>query len=363
VAQDLGGDLVMIGCLPTVMPEHLHLGTMSSSNRYQALNREVLQQRQGRPLHLDILGQEHLVLDHFDVMLEAATTSFQIHLQVPLAQATSAMNASIVASAATVATAANSPYLFGKELWEETRIPLFEQAVAVGGFAGAAFGPVRRVSFGSGYARESLMEFFEENLQHYPVLLPVDYSARSSRQLSHLRLHNGTIWRWNRPLLGFDDGGVPHLRIEHRVVPAGPTMLDMFANAAFYYGLVESMMRDWPTLTTDISFASARDNFYRAAQHGIKAHMHWRGDQRPVLRSLILSELLPRARQGLAYLQMDDDDIERYLGCIERRVETGQTGAMWQRAFVEKYGRDWVALTQAYLERQHSGEPVHEWTL
>jgi hypothetical protein len=186
------------------------------------------------------VGREHLKLDHHDVMLESATTSFQIHIQLPLDIAHHFYNASIIASASMVALCANAPFLFGKDLWDESRIPLFEQSIETGGYDGAAHGPIKRVSFGTDYARHSIIECFIENLDHFPVLLPVD-SDSPNEAFEHLRLHNGTIWRWNRPLVGFDEDGTPHIRVEHRAPAAGPTTIDSMANAAFYYGVSKSL--------------------------------------------------------------------------------------------------------------------------
>ncbi|MCB1819824.1 MAG: hypothetical protein KDI77_18060, partial [Gammaproteobacteria bacterium] len=210
----------------------MSLSNISPLNRYYALNREVLRQRRGLPLRVDIEGRDHLVSEHCDVMLEAATTSFQIHLKAPAQFSRAYYNASIAASAPVLAAAGNAPFLFGKALWEETRIPLFEQAVV-------APGPPR-VSMGSGYATHSLYEVFEENLRVYEPLLPMAFDA-AAKEFRHLRLHNGVIWRWNRPLVGFDADGAPHLRIEHRALPAGPTFVDMIANAAFYLGLAHAL--------------------------------------------------------------------------------------------------------------------------
>lgn len=362
VARQLDAELVMVGILPTVENDMLNLGNMSSMERYRALNREVFRQRHGKPLTLDIVGKEHLHVTHRDVMLESAATSFQIHLQVAPDEAVRFFNASTIISAPMVAMSANSPFLFGKNLWQETRIPLFEQAVAVGGFAGATFGPIHRVNFGSAYVRESLLECFTENLHHYPVMLPVDLS-KTKHPLAHLRLHNGTIWRWNRPLIGFNDQGQPHIRIEHRVVSAGPTVIDAIANAAFYYGLVNSLARMEDAPERKLSFEFARDNFYEAARLGLGAQVRWFNDKRLSMRDLILQQLLPMAEQGLQAQGVASADIHDYLAVIRQRVSCGQNGAHWQQAFVEKHGRDMTALLSAYIERQNSGEPVHQWTL
>jgi len=359
-ATACGAQLLLTGILPTLRPEHLCLANMSDMNRYRALNEQVVASRQGRPLKLDIVGREHLHHEHHDVMLEAATTSFQIHLQTPIATAHKVYNASLVASAPMVALSANSPYLFGKDLWDETRIPVFEQAVEVGGYQGAARGPLRRVSFGSGFARESILECFEENLEHFPTLLPILFDDPPGR-FSHLRLHNGTIWRWNRPLIGFDDQGRPHIRIEHRVVPAGPTLADSVASAAFYYGLVEELVSEPGGPEGLMDFSKARDNFYQAARLGLEAHMEWpAGRSRPV-RHLILEELLPRAQRGLARLGLDGDDVDRYLDIVRTRVDNSQTGASWARRFVATQGPDPRQLVHSYLALQATDMPVHLW--
>lgn len=361
VAQQLRVDLAMIGILPTVTPRMLTLEHMSHLTRYRALNEQVLRLRQGQPLELDIVGEQHLQALHGDVMLEAATTSFQIHLQVAQDKAVRYYNAMQILSAPMVAISANSPLLFGKRLWQETRIPLFEQAVATGGIAGAASGPLRRVSFGSGYARHSLMEVFQENAEHFPVLLPsaLDEPAEN---FSHLRLHNGTIWRWNRPLVGFDADGTAHLRIEHRVLPAGPSVLDTIANAALFFGLTHALAEQPEIPEQQLDFAQARDNFYAAARYGLNANVTWL-DGRHVRLSDLLAQLIPQAREGLQRLGCEREAGEYYLSLIEQRLLSGQTGAAWQLAWRDKHGADASALTAAYLERQDSGLPVHQWDL
>ena len=361
VAQQLGAGLVMIGILPTVSPRMLTLEHMSRMARYRALNEQVLRLRQGRPLELDIVGEQHLQTLHGDVMLEAATTSYQIHLQVAQDKAVRYYNAMQILSAPMVAISANSPLLFGKRLWQETRIPLFEQAVAIGGIAGAAYGPLRRVSFGSGFARQSLMEVFHENAQHFPVLLPVDLDEDVG-SLSHLRLHNGTIWRWNRPLVGFDEDGTPHLRIEHRVLPAGPTVIDTIANGAFFHGLSYALAEQDEAPEQRLEFSQVRDNFYAAARYGLSAGISWMDGRHGRIGEL-LQLLLPQARDGLVQLGCDRTESEYYISIIEQRLLSGQTGAAWQLAWLDKYGDDQAALVAAYQERQNNGLPVHEWDL
>jgi hypothetical protein len=362
VADLLGTRLAMIGILPTVQDDDLTLKHMSTMNRYKALNEQVMRARKGLPIKLDIVGREHLQTTHSDVMLESAATSFQIHRQMPFDKATRYFNAAIVASAFTVAAGANSPYLFGRHLWEESRIPLFEQAVEVGGYGSADRGPIRRVTFGSGYVRQSLFECFQENLDHYPVLLPVELEA-PAEQLPHVRLHNGTIWRWNRPLVGFDDAGVPHVRLEHRVVSSGPTVIDEIANAAFFYGLNEWMATCDEPIENQLEHAQVKHNFYEGARLGLEAHVKWLDDKTVQIGKLICDELLDKARLGLQQLDIDPDDINDYLGIIEARVRSRQTGAYWQRSFAEHNGHNMLTLLQAYYEHQQKGRPVHEWPL
>lgn len=355
-ADRLGASVLAIGVLPTLTDPMLSLANMSKLHRYQALNEQVLRLRQGKPIRLSLQGQERLLSEHRDVMLESATTSFQLHLQVPLQESVRYYNAAIIASAATVAVASNSPLLFGSILWEETRIPLFEQAVDVGNSSMA------RVTFGSGYARESLVEVFAENEELYPVLLPLAMDSMSEH-LAHIRLQNGTIWRWNRPLIGFDDDGTPHLRIEHRVMASGPTLIDMTANMALFYGLVESLAQAFPPPEQCLPFAAARDNFYRAARHGLDCEIQWLDGEKHRLVDLFLSEYLPRAAAGLERLQVDPVLSSQWMSVIEQRVRSGQTGAVWQRRFLDQHGKNFADLVQAYRDQQRRGEPVHTWSL
>ena len=294
-------------------------------------------------------------------MLESAATSFQIHLKINAAESARVFNASKILSAPMVALAANSPFLFGRELWCETRIPLFEQAVSVGGSRLR-----ERVSFGIRYAERSVMECFRSNIARYEVLLP-SLMDTPPEELAHLRLHNGTIWRWNRPLIGFDEtpDGVrtPHLRMEHRVAAAGPSAADNVANAAFYWGAVQSLSTDPEPPEAHIDFHRARSNFYLAARYGLDAELRWYGREPARLSRIILDELLPRARRGLEVLGIDRREIDRWLGIIEQRSRANRTGAAWQRAWVARYGPDMAGLTEAYLRHQANGRPVHEWTL
>lgn len=354
-ARPLGVEPLLAGILPSLTEDQLTLAQMSRQTRYRALNEQVFRLRHGRPITLEIEGRERLRSVHRDVMLEAAATSFQIHMQVAPGDAAALYNTAIALSGPMVALTANSPYLFGRELWAETRIPLFEQAVDTG------IGPSPpRVTLGSGYVAASLLECFRENLAAYPVLLPV-LKDDSLETLPHLRLHNGTIWRWNRPLIGFDDAGNPRWRIEHRVIPAGPSLVDTIANAAFFFGLARFYCAHPEPLHRRLGFAHARENLYGAARDGLDAMLRWTDGASTPVRELLRERLLPDARAGLALLDLDGADIDLYLGVIAARAHTGQNGAVWQRRYVRRHGRDMRALTLAYRERQRSAAPVHEW--
>jgi hypothetical protein len=353
IAEEMGVRALTIGILPTLERGDFCLENMSEMKRYRALNDQVLKKRDGRPLELSIEGEEEgLNFEDDSVMLESAATSFQIHTQVPYEKAHHYYNASILLSAATVAISANSPFLFGKALWHETRIPLFEQSVDTGEGQ-------KRVSFGSGFLDKELLQCFEENLQEYDVLLPIIFDGKKEHY-EHLRLHNGTIWRWNRPLIGFDEDGTLHFRIEHRVMSAGPSLLDMLANAAFYYGAATMLSAQCEAGHFAADFESAERDFYLAARYGLEAETSWEGARVPIKR-LILDKLLPLAAEGLAMLSIDKSDSDRYLGIVRERVERGQNGAAWQLAYVRRYGNDMRKLTEAYWEHQQSGEAVHLW--
>ncbi len=358
-AEKVQNHLIMIGILPTLRQSDLTLANISNLNRYRALNEQILQAR-GKPINLDIIGNEHLKLEYHDVMLESATTSLQIHTQVPLDIAHHFYNASIISSAAMVALCANAPFLFSKDLWDESRIPVFEQAIEIGGYDGAMYGPLKRVSFGTDYARKSIIECFIENLDHFPILLPAKLGSTPGA-FEHLKLHNGTIWRWNRPLVGFDDDGTPHLRIEHRVPAAGPTTIDSIANAAFYYGLTKNLCDEIMEKGLSLPFSQAKDNFYQAARYGLDSHVIWLDGNKHRLHSLIIKELIPRAKLGLESLGITHDDTEDFLDVISHRLNNKQNGCQWQRQFISQHN-DFTEMTKVYLKNQQSGKPVSEWS-
>ena len=358
-ASSFDSRLAMIGTLPVLDDSHLTIANMSEVERYRALNEQVLKLRHGKPIKLDIIGRDHLQSSHLDVMLEAAATSFQIHLQMQPENAVRCYNASVLASAPLLAAAANSPILFGKDLWDESRIPLFEQAVNTDSDGVIGHTGHSRVTFGHAWCKDSVLELFEENIELYPVLLPT-VSEVDKQELWHLRMHNGTIWRWNRPLIGVDDG-VHHLRIEQRVVPAGPTIVDMIANAAFYFGLTTGLAKEQTAPESLIDFEQVKHDFYLVAKRGLQADINWPGEQRQSVRDLMLEKLIPAAEQGLAELSISQRDINYYLGVFQARVESGMNGSSWQRAYIGHHDCSMQEMTEAYIHNQQSLKPVHEW--
>lgn len=346
--------LLLIGTLPTLMLSHLNENAMSDMNRYRALNSQIMARRKKRPLQVRIQGKELLDLGSDNVMLEATTTSFQIHTQVPAVDAHHYYNAAIMVSAPLLIVSANSPYIFGKDVWYETRIPLFEQSIDTNN----PRTPIKRVSFGSGFLKESILECFQENLENFYILLPIVESDDGT--LQHLRLHNGTIWRWNRPLIGFDKEGIPHFRIEHRPISAGPTFSDMVANSVFYFGLQHYWAQQLKEGLSPPDFGEVKNNFYTAARYGFDRSFTWFG-KKIEPEELLIEHLLPQAEEGLNQLNIDARDKEKYLSIIAARASNQQTGATWQRRYVATHQCNMAELVAAYQVMQNMGNPVHTW--
>jgi hypothetical protein len=372
-ANQIGAHIVMVGILPTLMPEHLSADWMSESTRYQALNDSIFTAR-GEDMVIDIAGPERLSLQAASIAPESACTSMQLHLQVSPADFARNWNAAQVLAGPQLAVGANSPYFFGHQLWAETRIELFTQATDTRPDELKAQGVRPRVWFGERWIT-SIFDLFEENVRYFPSLLPelsdedpaAVLAAGRAPRLSELRLHNGTIYRWNRPVYDVVDG-LPHLRVENRVLPAGPTVVDMMANSAFYYGLLRTLAEEDRPVWTKLSFAAAQHNFESAAQHGMDARLYWPGLGEVTPDELVLRQLLPMAHEGLRRWGVAGEVCDRYLGVIEGRAKTGQTGAAWQVSTVQKIEQDGVARPQAlaemlrlYVQWMHSNEPVHSW--
>lgn len=359
-AHALNMSPMTIGILPTVRDAMLQVETMSDSNRYKALNDQLFRQRDDKPIYINIQGEDDLSLKSKSLMIEAACTSIQIHLQINQSNAKRLYNASLIASAPLVAATANAPFLYGKSLWAETRIPTFEQAVPVCGFKDNAGRPVGRVTLGTGYVRHSLFDLFTENLKDYPTLLPAVVD-RPPEDMAHVRLQNGTLWRWNRPIIGFNEDRTPHLRIEHRTMAAGPTITDMMANTALYFGLALALGDCDQPPEDRLPFETCRSNFYSAARDGLDSEVTW-FDKTVGVQPLLLERLLPDAKTALEKRGLAKADLDFYFDeILYRRILTGRTGTNWQRAFVDVHGPDFQALTARYNELQEIGQPIHEW--
>ncbi len=369
-ARASGTRLMMVGILPTLRESDAVEETLSSRPRYRLLNEQILASR-GEDLSLDIDGIERLRTRAGSITPEAACTSVQFHLQVSPDEFGAYWNASQAIAGAQVALAANSPFLFGSELWRETRIPLFEQATDARSRKLREQGVRPRVWFGERWI-ESVFDLFEENARYFSALLPVvedqdplnTVESGGVPDLSELTLHNGTIYRWNRPVYDIEQGR-PHLRVENRVLPAGPTVVDTMANAAFYYGAVRALADEERPLWTRMPFGAAAANLRAAARDGLHAETYWPGLGQITVTDLVLRELLPLAATGLDRWGVDSVVRDRLLGIIEQRCLTRRNGATWQAETVhsgnEERPEALRLMTLRYLEHMHTNAPAHTW--
>ena len=373
-ANTVGARIVMIGILPTLLRKHMNANVLSANPRYALLNEQIFAAR-GEDLEISIVGEERLFTHADTVAPESACTSVQFHLQTAPEMFGKYWNASQAIAAVQLAVGANAPFLFGKQLWQETRIALFEQATDTRPDELKAQGVRARVWFGERWIT-SIFDLFEENVRYYSALLPLcedeDPVAVLERgdtpELGELRLHNGTIYRWNRPIYDVVRGR-PHLRVENRVLPAGPTVVDIMANAALYFGLVRVLAEADRPIWTQMSFSAAEENFHNAAKHGIEASVYWPGLGEVPASELVLRRLLPLAHEGLTEWGVAPADRDRLLGIIEQRCLTGRNGSTWQVETVRKLETDTDLdrigalreMTLRYAEHMHTNEPVHTW--
>jgi len=375
-AEELDAHVAMVGIIPTLKDLHVTIQNLSANPRYHLLNEQILEAR-GEDVQVEIDGVERLALRASSIAMEAAATSVQLHLQVSPQGFAPAWNAAQSIAAAQVAAGANSPFLLGKELLRETRIALFEQTIDTRSEELTAQGVRPRVWFGERWI-DGVADLFDENVRYFPALLPEVGDEEPEERLAsgdiphlpELVLHNGTIYRWNRPIYAVARGK-PHLRIENRVLPAGPTMVDTVANAAFYLGLVRGVADLDEPISKQLSFAVAAQNFRHAARDGIDASLYWPGVGEVPASELILRTLLPLAHEGLDRWGVDRRDRDHYLGIIEQRALKRRTGASWQvQTFHALYEgqtmeRDdaLIETTRRYLTNMRSNEPVHTWPL
>jgi hypothetical protein len=359
-AEQMDMKAVLIGTLPTLRDHMLTIDQLFPQKRYFALNKQIMKQRGEKPVVLEIENKDRLRVEHDDIITECAATSLQIHYGVTQESGPRFYNAGIIASSFMAAACANSPFLYGKELWDESRIAIFEQSVNLRSFRKGDGSFAKRVSLGNGYVKKSLLELFIENFDGHPILIP-DHCDSDPMKLEHLRLHNGTVWRWNRPLIGFDQQGVPSLRIEFRVPSAGPSVADSIANMVFQIALV-NYFAGIEDLESRLPFKDAEENFYQACRHGLDANIKWLDGASVNIQELLLDEVIPGCLEALKRMGISEEDSNRYLGDIIRpRIRKGQNGAFWQKGFVHTSGPRFQEMLELYYQFQKENRPVHLW--
>ena len=374
-AKPLGAEIVLAGILPTLRQRDLNFENMTPLPRYAMLD-ENLRRMRGSDFTFSINGTDELLTSHPSALLECCNTSFQVHLQVSPDQFADAYNFTQLVSAPLLAAGTNSVLFFGKRLWKETRIALFKQSIDTRHVSQSIREQSPRVTFGSSWVRESVMEVFQDDLARFSLLIHPDIQENSMEQLAKgiipklraLNLFNGTVYRWNRACYGISEGK-PHLRIECRILPAGPSVVDEMANAAFWIGMVNGMPDTYRNLHEKISFEVAHTNFYKAAKMGLDTQFHWLNNKLITGQDLILHELLPMAREGLSKARIDVDDNNRLLDIIEERVRRRHTGSLWMFESFSELLKDStryeaaVTVTAALVRNQSEGLPVHLWQL
>lgn len=372
-AAEFGCEVVLTGILPTIQKSDLGLENMTPRPRYYALN-EAMTRLRGTDYVFNIRGIDELFVQHDSVMLEACNTSFQLHFQVAPQEFAELYNVAQLVSAPLLAGATNSPLLFGRRLWRETRIAVFQQAVDTRRATPYLRESKGRVSFGTRWVDESILEIFREDIARNRLILGMEIDEDPFQlieegripELKALCLHNGTIYRWNRPCYGISNCK-PHLRIENRVLPAGPTVIDSLANAAFFFGLLSGFAAEYGNPVRMIDFGDVRNNFLSAARLGLGAQFTWLKGRTIPAQELICEELLPLARQGLLSRGLQKEELDRYLGVYEERVQSQHTGSEWilrSLAAMRNQGspsEKMAAITAGTVKRQKQGHPVREW--
>lgn len=373
--RQFDGGVVLCGILPTIQKSDLVEAYLTPSPRYSELNR-VLTALHGDDRMVHIKGLDEIRLHLHDTFIEFCNTSFQIHLQVPIAKFTHYYNWAQAITAPVLAPAVNSPILLSHRLWHETRLALFQQSVDERGPASQERSRPARVTFGHEWVRDSILDIFHEDVARFRIILTRELEEDSLDVLKQggipnlhaWRMHNGTVWRWNRACYGVMDGK-PNLRIEARFLPAGPTVADELANSAFFLGLMKSLPIVHGDVSKRMSFDDAKTNFFSAARFGLRSQLTWLDGKTHSSRDLIINELLPLARQGLLEANIDSQDVDRFTGILEERVRADITGAKWtlnSLVAMDKSVKTNVrmrTLTSEMLRNQDAGTPVHEWPL
>lgn len=374
VVEEMGGEILLTGILPTIRKVDVDMKNLTPLQRYRALCKAITKLR-GSDFDLRIQGMDELLMKFDSPLLEACNTGFQVHLQVTPEEFVRKYNIAQAITAPVLAAAVGSPILFGKRLWSETRIALFQQSVDTRTIGDHLRESSPRVTFGNEWVKESILEIFQEDTARYRVMLSSEVTEDVEKMLEEgnppalraLQVHNGTVYRWNRPCYGVKDGKA-HLRIENRVFPSGPTVTDEVANAAFWLGLLNKMEDYRPDITRVMDFDEARMNFVAASKMGLDTKFRWVDNRRVNAVDLITEELLPIAREGLSKAKVKESDIDSYLGIIEERVQSGQTASHWM---INNYAslmkensskeQTLAAITTAMIKYQKKGEPVHKW--
>lgn len=372
----IGVEPVMTGILPTIRKFDLEISNMTPLQRYEALLKAINRLR-GKVYEFRIRGIDELNIKHDSVMLEACNTSFQVHLQVSPQNFVNAYNNAQVITAPVLALASNSPLLFGKRLWRETRVALFQQSIDTRVSSEHLRERSPRVTFGTDWLRNSILDLYKEDIMRFRIMLMTGEEEDALAildeggipSLTALTIHNSTVYRWNRPCYGIGKDGVPHLRIENRALPAGPTIVDEIANAAFWLGLMNGFKDEYKDITRLMDFDDAKSNFFATAREGMETELSWISGRKIGVSELVKKELLPLARQGLEKNKINKKDIDYYLSVIEERNETRRNGANWLLSSYSKLckeaGREEIsiALTSAMVSNQKKQLPVHKWRL
>jgi len=373
--RELGGDILLTGILPTIRKMDVDIKNLTPLQRYEALC-EAINKLRGKEFELRIQGMDELLMKFDSPLLEACNTGFQVHLQVKPSEFVNRYNIAQAVTAPVLAAAVNSPILFGKRLWAETRVALFHQSIDTRQVGEHLRDSSPRVTFGNQWIEDSILDVYKEDISRYRVMLSAEVEEEVEKlmeqgevpQLMALNVHNSSVYRWNRPCYGVGNGK-PHLRIENRVLPSGPTVVDEVANAAFWLGLLNGFEDEYPDITQEMDFDNARMNFFAASKMGLDTKFIWTKDRKITAVDLIKDELLPIARNGLSKADIDPSDIDTYLNIIEERADAAQTGSYWM---VKSYGKlikegnkeqALSAITNAMIKNQNKGEPVHKWGL
>ncbi len=374
IAQKFDADIILTGILPTVRKFDIERDNITPIDRYFALM-DALRDMRGEEFLININGIDELNIKLNSGLIEAANTGFQMHLQVEPDDFAKKYNIAQAIAGPVLASAVNAPLLFGKRLWKETRIALFQQAIDTRVSSEHIRDRHPRVTFGTDWIKNSIMDIYKEDILRYRILLGAEFEQDSldlvrkgkTPVLKALTVHNSTIYRWNRPVYGISENGKPHLRIEARMFPAGPSLIDEMANAAFWLGLMEGYSNQIDDITKYMKFDDAKDNFYAAARGGMNKQFTWFNAKKYYANELILNELLPIARKGLKSRKIAAKDIDKYLGVIEERIKTGTTGADWMlktySEFQNKASREEIItiITSSTIKNQKANLPVHKW--